>query len=229
MSEDEKYYLTTRENLIREAAAGVSEELRLDEKRNLAGARVLDLGCGVGQALLPLAAQKGALGVGVDISPLPLRMGREFYAEHVPEANITFMNAQAESLPFPSESFDVVNCGLALPYTRNARALSEVARVLRHDGIFMLKIHHALFYLRELLVGMIKADLPSIIHGGRVLTAGTIYHLRRKQPKVKYFNETFQTRWLLSRELAANGMVIEKEDSVCDPATPTYIIRKAAA
>jgi ubiquinone/menaquinone biosynthesis C-methylase UbiE len=104
--------------------------------------RVLDVGCGAGQALFPLAVSEGAFGVGVDISEMGLRLAREFYATHLPHAKITFLRAKAESLPFPAQSFDVVNCGLALPYMNNARAFAEIARVLRPGGIFLLKIHH---------------------------------------------------------------------------------------
>src|SRR5262245_58818344 len=109
--------------------------------------RVLDVGCGVGQALLPLAVAKGAIGVGVDVSELACRMGRQSFADHLPGAQTAFVCSEAESLPFQSATFDVVNCALALPYTKNRQALQEMSRVLRHGGLLILRLHHSLFYM----------------------------------------------------------------------------------
>lgn len=226
MVEDNPYYLATRDNLLRDLrdASGVTDAL--DDVGELKVERVLDVGCGIGQALFPLAVRKGAIGVGVDVSASGLVMGREFYADHLPEARVAFINSGAESLPFPPESFDLVNCGLALPYTRNARAIAEVARVLRPGGIFLLKIHHARYYLHEFWRGLTAGDLLSVIHGGRVLAAGTLYHLARRQPWMKFLNESYQTRWLLRRELGRHGLVIERERTNTNQLTPAFVIRK---
>lgn len=145
--------------------------------------RVLDVGCGIGQALFPLAVSRGAYGVGVDINESALRMGRELYASRLPQAKVAFARATAESLPFDDESFDVANCGLALLYTDNASAVGEVARVLRPGGMFLLKIRHARFYLRLLWRGLARLEISSVIHGGRVLAAGALYHLTGQQPR----------------------------------------------
>lgn len=226
MTEDEQYYLVTRANLLRDAADPSS----LAEIRELVSGhlieRVLDIGCGIGQALFPLAVRNGAEGFGVDISDLSLRMGREFYAENMPDAKITFMNARAEALPFAANSFDLVNFGLALPYTQNARAIAEVARVMRPGGLFLLKIHHARYYFRELRNGIASASLPSVVHGSRVLAAGTMYHLSGRQPRVRFLNESYQTRWLLKRELRRQGMYIENEMPNGDRSAPAFVIRK---
>jgi SAM-dependent methyltransferase len=223
---DEQYYRATRENLLRALSDPSGVKATLDDVGALKVERVLDIGCGIGQALFALAVPKGALGVGVDISALSLRMSREFYATYLPEARVAFIRAGAESLPFAPESFDLVNCGLALPYMRNARTIAEVARVLRPGGVFLLKIHHARYYLRELWHGLTAGDLLSVIHGGRVLTAGTLYHLVRRQPRATLLNESYQTRWLLRRELAKHGLVIEREQINTNPLTPAFVIRK---
>jgi ubiquinone/menaquinone biosynthesis C-methylase UbiE len=157
---------------------------------------------------------------------MALRIGRQFYATYRPEAHVVFIRARAESLPFASESFDVVNCSLALPYTRNALAMREVARVLRPGGLFLLKIHHARYYLRELWQGLLTLDLLRAIHGGRVLAAGTIYHLVRRQPRSKFLNESYQTRWLLRRESAKQELILEREQNNTNPLTPAFVLRK---
>lgn len=226
MVEDDQYYQATRENLLRALSDPTSVRDVLSNIAMLKVERVLDVGCGIGQALFPLAVRNGAFGVGVDVSDLGLRMGREFYATHLPDARVAFVRAGAEALPFAPDSFDVVNCGLALPYMDNARAFAEVARVLRPGGIFLLKIHHARYYLRELWAGLAARNLSSVIHGGRVLTAGTLYHIAQRQPRIRLLNEAYQTRWLLRRELAKHGLVLEREQSKTNPLTPAFVICK---
>ncbi len=226
MADDEQYYETTLQNLIRDIADDARDAAIVDEIGDLKVERVLDIGCGIGQALYPLAVKKGAFGVGIDISNYGLRMGREFYAENVPEAKVAFMNARAEALPFESETFDLVNCGLALPYTHNPRALAEVERVLRPGGLFLLKIHHVRYYLQKLSQGLFGVNLLSMIHCGRVLTTGTLYHLSGRQPMTRILNETFQTRWMLKRELKRSGMFIDSERADTNPAAPFFYIRK---
>jgi SAM-dependent methyltransferase len=227
MAEDTEYYETTRRNLLREVQGNSNQGTLSREIEDLKVERVLDIGCGIGQALFPLAVKKGAFGVGVDVSKYSLGVGRDFYAENVSNADVSFVNCKAESLPFESESFDLVNCGRARPYTHNPRAIAEVERVLRPGGMFLLKIHHVRYYLLKLKNGVMGADLLSMIHCGRVLANGAIYHLSGRQPMTRFLNETFQTRWLLRRELAGTGMFIDGEIPDASPAAPAFVIRKA--
>jgi SAM-dependent methyltransferase len=227
--DDVGYYLHAKENLRRACADPALLRSTLEDLGTLRIERVLDVGCGIGQALFPLAVLNGALGVGVDVSMLGLRTGRDFFAEQMPDARITFVRAAGESLPFPGDSFDLVNCGLALPYMRNARAIAEIARVLRPGGIFLLKIHHARYYLNRLWHGLTTGSPLAAIHGGRTLIAGTVYHIVGRQPRSKLLNESYQTRWLLQRELARHALVIEREQSRTNPLTPAFVIRKSPA
>jgi ubiquinone/menaquinone biosynthesis C-methylase UbiE len=95
---------------------------------------VLDVGCGAGQELLPFVRDGRAVGVGIDIAPTVGQVGREKLALYAPEARVHFLRGSAEDLSFPDGVFDAVICRLALPYMNNARAFSEVARVLRPGG-----------------------------------------------------------------------------------------------
>lgn len=92
---DEQYYIVTREHLLRMLGDPSAVEAMLEDPGALKAARVLDVGCGIGQALFPLAVSRGALGVGVDVSALGLHMGREFYATHLPEAWVAFIRTRA--------------------------------------------------------------------------------------------------------------------------------------
>lgn len=189
--------------------------------------RVLDIGCGAGQELLPFATELGALCVGVDVTPEAGLAGRKLFAANAPSALVTFVRAAAELLPFEEGSFDVVVCRLALPYTDNARCLSEVARVLRPGGALLLKIHHARYYARKLRSGLREGQAASALHAARVLTAGLVYHLTGRQPRTRLpSRETFQTLALLRRELARRGLEIRRELRDSNPLTPSFLIHK---
>jgi SAM-dependent methyltransferase len=227
VDEFDAYLRDSRRNLLAAIGEPARFEPLLDAVAGLEVRRVLDIGCGLGQMLYPFVALKGAAGVGLDLAPQACLMGRDFYTEHLPAARVDFICGVAEKLPFPSSCFDVVNCGLALPYMNNARAIEEVARVLRPGGVFLLKIHHARYYLRDLWQGIRARRLLSIIHAGRVLAVGSVYHLTGKQTRTRLFgSETFQTRWLLGRELGRRGLSLKGERLDTNPHTPAFIINK---
>jgi SAM-dependent methyltransferase len=191
----------------------------------IAVTRVLDVGCGAGQEMLPFVSRMDATGVGVDIAPEVGKVGRDLFAAKNCSDRVVFMRAAAESLPFCSAVFDVVICRIALPYTDNRRALDEMARVLRKEGVLLLKIHHAVFYLRDLKNALSSFKVLSAVHAVRVLVAGSIYHVFGKQPRNRVVgNESYHTRWLLSRELKRRGLNIIGEMPDSNPATPSFII-----
>jgi SAM-dependent methyltransferase len=191
--------------------------------------RVLDVGCGAGQELLPFVTKKNSLGVGIDVAPEVGRAGRELFAAHAPEAQVAFVRAAAEGMPFADESFDVTVCRIALPYMDNRRALREMARVLRPGGVLLLKIHNIRYYLGKLRDGVINLNLLSALHAVRVLTAGAIYHVAGRQPRSRFpSSETFQSAWLLRRELARCGLEIDRKLKGSNAATPSFVIIKRA-
>jgi ubiquinone/menaquinone biosynthesis C-methylase UbiE len=189
--------------------------------------RVLDVGCGAGQELLPFVMDGNALGVGIDIAPTTGQVGREKLATLAPEASVHFIRGSAEDLSFPAGVFDTVICRLALPYTDNARALAEAARVLRPGGRYLLKIHSVRFYV-DLLQRAIKSrNLMSMVYACRVLVAGSIYHLSGRQLRTRIpSGETFQSEWLLRRELHRHGLAILGKTPDSNPLTPSFVIVK---
>jgi ubiquinone/menaquinone biosynthesis C-methylase UbiE len=188
--------------------------------------RILDVGCGAGQELLPFVSE-GAFAVGTDLSHEATRMARSLYHQAPAVRRPAFMQSAAERLPFQPASFDVVISRLALPYTDNRRALGEIARVLRPRGTLLLKIHHACYYITKLWHGVIHANLPSAIHAARVLAAGTVYHVTGRQFRTALLSgETFQTRWLLRRELARNGLAILGQMPDSSRQAPAFVVRR---
>lgn len=96
------------------------------------GDRVLDVAAGTGNAALK-AALAGASVVASDLTPELLEVGRvEAEMEGI---ELAFEQADAEALPYPDASFDVVlSCvgGMFAPH--HAQAARELTRVLRPGG-----------------------------------------------------------------------------------------------
>ena len=92
------------------------------------GTRVLDVGCGSGLALV-LAARRGAMPAGVDISAGLLGIARD----RLPDADLR--EGDMEFLPFGDAAFDAVLGVNAFQFAGDPRrALRAAARVARPDG-----------------------------------------------------------------------------------------------
>jgi len=190
-------------------------------------ARVLDIGCGAGQELRPFVANRGAFGVGIDKSPHIGRVGRELFGREDPHARVAFSRATAERMPFGDGSFDLIICRLALPYMDNAAALEEMSRVLRPGGVLLLKIHHARYYTRQFRQAISGLRWKSAINAVLILANGAWYHVSGTQPRGWLVGgETFQTMWMLKRELARRGMELERSLPDSNPASPSLFVRK---
>ena len=90
-----------------ESFAGVANPWELG--RLTPGERVLDLGSSAGTDSLVAAQMVGEQGsvTGIDMTPEMLTKARTAAAE-MNAANVEFVESEAERLPFPDESFDVV-------------------------------------------------------------------------------------------------------------------------
>jgi SAM-dependent methyltransferase len=108
---------------------------------DVAGRRVLEIGCGAGQCGRWLVAQ-GAHAIGLELSWRQLAHSRRLDGK----TRITLPAVQAEAarLPFAAGSFDLACSSYgALPFVADASAvLREVARVLRPGGRFVFSVSH---------------------------------------------------------------------------------------
>ncbi len=96
------------------------------------GERVLDVGCGTGNAALR-AAEAGARVVGVDLTPELLEVGGRLAAEAGLE--LEWVVGDAEALPADDASFDVVLSSFGCMFAPSHElAASELARVLHPGG-----------------------------------------------------------------------------------------------
>jgi SAM-dependent methyltransferase len=202
----------------------------IDATKDLKIQRVLDIGCGAGQELLPFLTNHGTVGLALDSAPAVGQAGRQLFAMRHVLGHVAFVRGAAESLPCRSEDIDLIICRLALPYTRNRQALSEMSRVLRPGGLILLKFHHARYYVDKLRKAFAVRDARSFIHATRVLAAGTLYHLTGRQPRIPFMGtECFQTEGLLRRELLRHGLIIRGSMPDSTPRTPSLVLAKLAA
>jgi SAM-dependent methyltransferase len=115
------------------------EGVREDEARllgDVAGLRVLDVGCGAAQTTRWLVAN-GAAAVGFDLSGEQLRLGAAAGA-------VPLVRADAEALPFGDGVFDLACSAYgALPFVADSpRVMREVARVLKPGGRWVFSVTH---------------------------------------------------------------------------------------
>ena len=123
-----------------------------------AGARLLDIGCGLGREAFPLA-DMGYDVVGIDISQEVVAQVRELSAEK--GYDIPFMAYDGKKLPFPDDSFDVVliwaqTFGLLYGEAFKRDYLAECRRVLKTDGLFSFSAHD---------YDYLKAQFPQCLEG----------------------------------------------------------------
>jgi ubiquinone/menaquinone biosynthesis C-methylase UbiE len=98
--------------------------------------RVLDVACGTGNTSIP-AARAGASVTGIDIASNLLVQARQRAADET--LDIRFEDADAEELPFPDRSFDVVLTMFGAMFApRPERVASELLRVCKPGGIIAM-------------------------------------------------------------------------------------------
>jgi arsenite methyltransferase len=117
-----------------ESFAGVANPWQLG--RLAPGERVLDLGSGAGTDSLVAAQMVGERGhvTGVDMTPEMLAKARTATAE-MGAANVEFVESEAERLPFPDASFDVVISNGVIDLIPDKDAVfAELFRVLTPGG-----------------------------------------------------------------------------------------------
>ena len=119
-----------------EAHTHAATEMIIQTARLKPGMRVLDLASGTGDPALTLAEVVGPSGhvTATDLVPEMLLVAEESARERG-LTNISFQQADAEALPFPDQTFDVVTCRFGVMFFPNVQqALQEIRRVLKAGG-----------------------------------------------------------------------------------------------
>ena len=102
--------------------------------------RILDVGCGLGHNVLPIAkVYPDADVVAIDVAAPMLRYGHA-RAQSLGVTNVTFLQADAEHLDYPDGAFDWIQTTMFLHETSNAsmkRMMREFYRLLKPGGVML--------------------------------------------------------------------------------------------
>jgi SAM-dependent methyltransferase len=98
------------------------------------GSRVLEIGCGTGQATVPLAG-RGYEIVAVELGPALAAVARRNLAGF---ASVEVVNADFEQWPLPERPFDVVFSATAFHWIDPAVRVPKSARALRPGGVLAI-------------------------------------------------------------------------------------------
>ena len=171
-----------------------------------AGARVIDVACGNGNAALA-AAHRFCRVVGLDYVPALLERGRErAAAERVP---VDFIEGDAEKLPFPAESFDAAVSTFGVMFAPDQEAAArELTRVVRRGGKIALANWTPEGFVGRMLVTVGKhvpppAGVASPVYWGNEARLRELFpdvaafHTRRRNfvfryASVEHFIQTFR-------------------------------------
>ena len=98
--------------------------------------RVLDVACGTGLFLIPIATEFDLRLFGSDLSLDMLKVARKKARND--NLRASFLRADVHNLPFPDEYFDVLISTNAIHHFDLIKSLKECARVLRKGGSYIV-------------------------------------------------------------------------------------------
>jgi ubiquinone/menaquinone biosynthesis C-methylase UbiE len=143
------FFLSIEERRYRDQPH-IREVGRFDDFR---GRRVLEVGCGVGTDGVQFA-KGGAEYVGVDLTDAGVANSQENFS--LRNLSGRFQRANAETLPFPDQSFDhVYSFGVIHHTVTPARIVGEIHRVLKPGGTVSAMLYNrnsANYYLQICLI-----------------------------------------------------------------------------
>ena len=139
--DDERFF--TLYQAMRDAQAGINETVEQPALRALlppvAGASVVDLGCGDGQLSRDLAAQGASSVLGIDPSERMLSLAHQ----RTTDGRVRYVRGFAEDTQLPAGSVDLVVSSLAFHYVADFGGLiTRVAAWLRPGGWLVASMEH---------------------------------------------------------------------------------------
>jgi ubiquinone/menaquinone biosynthesis C-methylase UbiE len=163
------------------------------------GAKLLEIGCGMGTDLLQFA-RGGAHCIGLDLTPRSIEITRHRFALY--GASGVFLISDGERLPFASESLDVVYSNGVLHHTPDTGgAISEIHRVLRKGGTAKVMLYHrnSLNYWFEIILrrGLLNGDFIRGRSSEEIMSRAVEYSEHEARPLVKVYSRK-QARSLFS-------------------------------
>lgn len=116
-----------------QALETAEERLPLYLKVNLKEAdKILDVGCGTGVVTRDIARLTKGTVIGLDGSKDMIQVAHSILSNY---HNVHLIMGQAEQIPFPDNSFDLVTCNLLLMWVRHPQqVVNEMARITKPGG-----------------------------------------------------------------------------------------------
>ncbi|EPJ46419.1 MAG: ubiquinone/menaquinone biosynthesis methyltransferase [Osedax symbiont Rs1] len=117
------------------------KKLTIEQSGARNGMKILDIAGGTGDLTLRFARIVGSTGrvTLADINDSMLKVGRDKLTDKGAVANIDFVQANAECLPFPDNHFDIITIAFGLRnVTDKDAALRSMQRVLKPGGKLMI-------------------------------------------------------------------------------------------
>ncbi len=117
------------------------KKLTIEQSGARAGMKILDIAGGTGDLTLRFSRIVGKTGhvTLADINDSMLKVGRDKLSDKGAVANIDFVQANAEALPFPDNHFDIITIAFGLRnVTDKDAALRSMQRVLKPGGKLMV-------------------------------------------------------------------------------------------
>jgi demethylmenaquinone methyltransferase/2-methoxy-6-polyprenyl-1,4-benzoquinol methylase len=139
------------------------------------GERALDLCCGTGDVSFALA-HRGLDVAGLDFSAPMLAVANQRLKERFPDARVNFLQGDAQQIPFPDNSFDIVTISYGLRNLADwETGLREMQRVARPGGRLLVldfgRPDNAVW--REIYFGYLRYFVPIL---GRIFCGDADTH-----------------------------------------------------
>lgn len=195
----------------------------LDEVHDYGGAQeqdVLEIGVGLG-ADLTRYARAGARVTGMDLTMRAVKETRRRFS--IFGLTGSFLEGDAENLPFPDESFDrVVSIGVLHHTPDTARAIREVRRVLRPGGLAVIMLYHRDSFRYRVVIPVLRRVHPRFrkmsdeeiigeMYDGRGNPLGKVYSRREiEQLFTGYVLEDLSVRNFASTDIPVVGRFIPR-------------------
>lgn len=202
------------------------------EQGDLAGRRVLDVGCGTGR-LAEAFVERGAQVWGVDPSPEMLAQARARLGRR---AGLEL--GRAEALPYRDGRFERAVLSLVVQHVERERALPELARVLVPDGRVVIATfapeHFDAIWLARFfpsLAALDRARFPDPGHLASELTGSGFARARlrelaltssvsREEALEKLRRRYISTLWLLDEDEYRAGLARAERELAADTRYP---------
>ena len=207
-------YDRVREMPDRNLDLWIREIIRLGRIHNESS--VLEVGCGTGRFAIALWEFTNSRIVGLDISPDMLKTAKTKPSA----ANIEWIEADAETIPYAGKAFDCVFTVFALHHFRDKhRALEEIFRVLKPGGrLVIATASHGMLkkeIVFQIFPGLLRIEssrFPSLPQLRRLLSAAGFINLavHRVTGYPAWLTKEAYIRWILQKPISTFHLLSEK-------------------